>query len=154
MISRGANFRSLNDRLQRLEKKRLKCEEDQATEKKRVESRLMKGAMEGLNNDQLKHLVVLLGRWQTDPDAEPTPEQRAAFEAYLGHYQDFLTTGRVQTVRGHPVDYSGEWPEAAGTTVGYFVDGSWWIQGIGCCLDLHPPKASEIGNPWHTPKRN
>ena len=78
MISRGANFRSLNDRLQRLEKKRIMREEDQDAEKKQLESRLMKSAMEGLNKDQLEHLIVLLGRSQTDLDAEPTAQQHHA----------------------------------------------------------------------------
>jgi hypothetical protein len=39
------NFKSVNDRLQRLKKKCIKREQDQATEKKRVESRLMRGAV-------------------------------------------------------------------------------------------------------------
>jgi hypothetical protein len=108
--------------------------------KKLVETRLMRGAVAGLNTDELDHFSGLMDVWSTDPNANPTPKQQAAFDAYLRHYQDFLTTGRVQTVSGHAVDYSGEWPQAAGTTVGYFPGCIVWIEGIGYCLDLHLPR--------------
>jgi len=134
------NSKNVNDRLRHLEQKYAKYQQDRAMEQKSIESRLMRGAVAGLNTHELEHLLSLKEASMTDIDAKPTPEQQAACEAYVRHYNAFLTTGRVQTVFGHPVDYSGEWPEARGTSVGYFLDASWWIEGIGYCLDLHPPK--------------
>jgi len=130
-------MKNMRDRLQRLEHKLLKRDEDRRAEEMRIQSRLLRGALAGLNADELKHFCEVLDAWVTDLNTKLTPQQLTAVDAYERHYHDFLTTGRVQTVSGHPVDYSGEWPQAGGQPVGYYVDTYWWRQGT-YCLDLYP----------------
>lgn len=135
-------MKSIRDRLQRLEHKSLKRNENRRAEDMRIQSRLLRGALAGLNADELKHFGEVLEAWGTDFNAKLTPQQQAALDAYERHYHAFLTTGRVQTVFGHPVDYGGEWPQAGGEPVGYYVDSYWWSNGA-YCLDLYP-KASVV----------
>jgi hypothetical protein len=128
----------LSKRLQRLEQKYLERQEQRSADVKSGEDRLVRGAYAGLTDAELEHLSDFAEAHAVHPDAQPNPEQQAALDAVERHYREFRTTGRLQTVRGWPVDYSGQWPEANGCSVGWYLDMSWWVEGIGYCLDLSP----------------
>jgi hypothetical protein len=86
----------------------------------------------------LEHLSDFAEAHAVNLDARPRAEQQAALDAFERHYREFQTTGRLQTIRGWSVDYSGQWPEVNGCSVGSHLDVSWWVEGIGYCLDLSP----------------
>ncbi len=52
---------------------------------------------------------------ETNPKAEPSPEQQAAFEVYRERYEEFKTTGKL-VVDGRPAE---EW-----------LGGSWQSMGV------------------------
>ena len=103
----------------------------------------MRGAVAGLTDAEMQQVADFSEMQAADPGAQPNPAQQAAFDAYERHYRDFATTGRLQTIRGCPVDYSGKWPEVNGCSAGPYLDGSWWVEGIGYCLDLSRPTAQK-----------
>lgn len=134
-------MKGLSHRLQRLEQKYRTSQGQREVEIFR--KRLMNGALAGLTDAEMEHLVDFSEMRAVDPNAQPDTTQQAVLDSYERHYRDFLTAGRVQTIRGCPVDYTGQWPEANGCSVGFYLDVSWWIEGIGYCLDLVPRKPQE-----------
>ena len=99
----------------------------------------MRGALAGLTDTELEHLSDFAEVHAANPDARANAEQQAALDAVGRHYREFEITGTLQTVPGWPVDDSEGWRKVNGCSVGSYLDVSWWIDGIGYCLDLSPP---------------
>jgi hypothetical protein len=133
----------LSKRLQRLEQKCLERQVQRSADVKSGEDRLVRGAFAGLTDAELEHLSDFAQAHAVNPDARPNAEQQAALDAFERHYREFQTTGRLQTVRGWPVDDSGQWPKVNGCSVGSYLDVSWWVDGIGYCLDLSPRQSRD-----------
>ena len=129
----------LSKRLQRLEQQCLERQIQRSADVQSRQDRLVMGAYAGLTDVELEHLSEFVQAHAVNPDAQPYAEQQAALDAVERHYREFETTGRLQTVRGWPVDYSGQWPQVNGCSVDSYLDMSWWVEGIGYCLDLSPP---------------
>jgi len=127
----STTMKGLSNRLQRLEQKCLTSEEHNGIEVKAAEHRLMRGAVAGLTTAELQHIADFIEMQAANSGAPPNTEQQAALESYERHYRGFLTAGRLQTIRGWPVDYSGRMPEVNGCAAGVYLDGSWWVEGIG-----------------------
>jgi hypothetical protein len=81
MMSR-ANLKNVNDRLRRVEQKYAKHQQRPCDRTKNIESRLMRGAVAGLNANELEDFIALMKALRTDLETKPSPQQQTAFEAY------------------------------------------------------------------------
>ncbi len=99
------------------------------------EERLRHGACAALTDAELEHLIAYLERRKVDQGAQLSAEEQAALEAYQCHHREFKVAGKLMTVRGFPVDYTGKWPEANGCSVGMYLEcvvvgrGHWLLSG-------------------------
>jgi hypothetical protein len=142
----------LSKRLQRLEQQCLERQVRRSADVKSGEDRHVRGAMAGLTDAELEHLSAFAQARAVNPDTRPNAEQQAALDALERYYREFETAGTLQIVRGWPVDYSEGWPKVNGCSVGSYLDMSWWVDGIGYCLDLSPrtsrddvPQSGSVG---------
>jgi hypothetical protein len=75
-----------------------------------AERRFVRGALIALSPEQLAAVRNHKLRLQQDPNAEPTPEEQAAYEAFKRNLEEYRSTGKLMTHSGWPVETMGdEW---------------------------------------------